>query len=351
MGSNGAEKQAAVVLVNVGTPEAPETREVRSFLAEFLSDERIRALPRPLWKLLLYGIILPFRAPHSAEKYRAIWTPEGSPLLVHTEAQARLLEQELERRGIEVAGVYCAMRYGKPSFRALLRQLLPTARLVVIPLFPQFSLATTQSVRDVLEEGLAGAEDEVKPVFVDPFFRRNKYIEALALRIEAHWREKGRGGKLVLSFHGLPESAVDSESYREQCIETAKALQLRLNLDEPDVVVCFQSRMGKARWTGPYTDDVLRVLAAEGTARVDVFCPGFVCDCLETIEEVDRGYRKLFLSRGGREFYYIPALNEHPKFIELLADLAQEALTIIGAGHVQHIGQSRFQERPPTARC
>ena len=273
---------------------------MRAYLAEFLSDPRVVELPRWLWLPLLHGVVLRRRPAQSAQKYAKIWTPEGSPLAVHTRRQAELL-----RRATGLPVEY-AMRYGEPGIAAALRRLPGKVR--VVPLYPQFARSTTESVRDVLGGGVE---------FVEQFHDDPGYVAALAALVE------DRPDVLVMSFHGLPQRAVDrGDPYRDQCLRTAQLLATALGLREGQYRVTFQSRFGPAQWLQPYTSDVLRELGAAGTRRVHVICPGFVADCLETLEEIALEGGKIFRDAGGGEFRALPCLNESPRWIEALARIA-----------------------------
>jgi ferrochelatase len=283
---------------------------VRSYLAEFLSDPRVVQLPRWLWLPILHGIVLRTRPAKSAKKYAAIWTPEGSPLAVHTRRQALLLGKALAERQIRVA---YAMRYGKPSIQEGLKQLANCGELVVVPLYPQFARSTTESIRDVLPPGTK---------MIEQFHDDPAYIAALAAGVQRHWAAHGKA-KLIMSFHGLPKRAVDQgDPYQAQCMATAKILAGSLRIAPADYAVTFQSRFGAAEWLQPYTEPVLAALARGGTSRVDVLCPGFVSDCLETLEEIGIEGRKAFLDAGGKEFHALPCLNEAPEWIAALGRIA-----------------------------
>jgi ferrochelatase len=288
---------------------------VRSYLSEFLSDPRVVELPRWLWLPILHGFILRNRPPKSARKYAAIWTPEGSPLAVHTRRQADLLRELLSHKDIAVE---YAMRYGEPTIAAGLKKLAGCRRISVLPLYPQFSRSTTESIRDVL-----GTSVGPKAVMVQNFHDHPAYIAALAAGVQRHWAAHGKGGKLVMSFHGLPKRAVErGDPYQAQCLATAKILAGSLRLAPTDYAVTFQSRFGAAEWLQPYTEPTLVELARGGARRVDVLCPGFVSDCLETLEEIDIEARRAFLGAGGREFHALPCLNESPEWIEALARIS-----------------------------
>jgi len=260
-------------------------------------------LPRAIWLPILYGIVLNTRPARSAEKYRAVWTPEGSPLAVHTIRQADLLREKI---GLPVE---YAMRYGEPSVSSVLRKIDPA---IVIPLYPQYSHSTTGSILDLLPG---------KKV-VNNFHDHPAYIGALAALVERHWAANGRGEKLVMSFHGLPQRSVDrGDPYQQQCFATATLLAEKLGLKD-DYLVTFQSRFGAAKWLQPYTEPALIELARGGLRRIDVFCPGFVSDCLETLEELGIAARKAFLRAGGKTFNLLPCLNESPEWIAALAAIS-----------------------------
>ena len=274
---------------------------MRRYLAEFLSDPRVVGLPRWLWLPVLHGIVLRTRPAKSAEKYAAIWTPEGSPLALYTRRQTELLRARLPDLKIEYA-----MRYGAPGIASALKRL--PEDITVVPLYPQYSESTTESVADLLP---AGAR------MIREFHAHPGYIAALAANVRRHWQAHGRGPLLVMSFHGLPKRG--GEHYQKQCIATATLLAEKLRLDEKEWRVTFQSRFGYAEWLQPYTEPALVELAASGTRRVDVFCPGFVADCLETLEEIGISAKNKFLQAGGAEFHLLPCLNGAPEWIEALA--------------------------------
>ena len=283
---------------------------MRRYLAEFLSDPRVVELPRFVWLPILHGIVLRTRPARSARKYAAIWTPGGSPLAVHTRRQSLLLGKILAERNVKVA---YAMRYGRPSIADGLKS-LAGCEIVVVPLYPQFSRSTTQSVRDVI-----GAKTRM----VESFHDHPAYIGALVAQVQRHWAVHGKGDKLVMSFHGLPKRAVDrGDPYRTQCIATAKILAGSLRIAPAGYRVAFQSRFGAAEWLQPYTEATLIELAKQGAKRVDVVCPGFVSDCLETLEEIAIEGRQAFLGAGGREFHALPCLNEAPEWIVAMARIA-----------------------------
>ena len=301
-----------VLLVNLGTPAAPTPAAVRSYLAEFLADPRVVQLPRFLWLPILHGIILRTRPAKSAKKYASVWMPEGSPLAVHTIRQTQLLRAAVPGMQVEYA-----MRYGNPSVADGLQKLSGCRRIIALPLYPQYSRSTTESIRDVVGPKVA---------MVESFHDHPSYIGALAALVQRHWAAHGKGEKLVMSFHGLPQRAVDlGDPYQTQCLATAKILAGTLRLAPADYIITFQSRFGAAKWLQPYTEPTLVELARKGTRRVDVVCPGFVSDCLETLEEIAIEARRAFLGAGGKEFHVLPCLNESAEWIAALARISREA--------------------------
>jgi ferrochelatase len=297
-----------ILLVNLGTPAAPTPQAVRRYLAEFLADPRVIELPRFLWLPILHGIVLRTRPAKSAEKYRLVWTDEGSPLAVHTARQAKLLQQKTGAR------VEYAMRYGEPGFGSVLAKMRDP---VVVPLYPQYSASATGSVLDLLPKQIAAIRD---------FHDHPAYIGALASSVNGHWAAHGRNGMLVMSFHGLPQRAVDrGDPYQKQCIATAGLLAKELGLKNGEWTTTFQSRFGAAKWLQPYTQPTLQALARNGVREVDVFCPGFVSDCLETLEEIGITAREAFLAAGGKELRLVPCLNESPEWIAALAEISTKS--------------------------
>lgn len=294
-----------ILLVNLGTPAAPTPPAVRAYLAEFLSDPRVVALPRWLWLPILHGIVLRRRPRESAHKYAQIWMPEGSPLAVYTARQARLLAEKTGER------VDYAMRYGAPAVRAVYARMNDP---LVLPLYPQYADSTTASVMDALPANARVLRE---------FHAHPAYIAALAAVVRRHWQQHGRGGMLLMSFHGLPQRGAGS--YPEDCAHTAKLLARELELGESEWRLAFQSRFGYAKWLEPYTEATLAELARSGIGRVDVVCPGFVADCLETLEELGIRGREVFLGAGGREYHLVPCLNDSPEWIAALAAIARDA--------------------------
>jgi ferrochelatase len=326
--THGTPERTAVLLVNLGTPEAAEPRAVRRYLKQFLSDPRVVEIPRPVWLPILYGVILAVRPKKSAAKYATIWTEQGSPLLYHSREQALLLRGYLGERGFDV-DVRLAMRYGEPSVGRVFAEMRAanTERILVLPLYPQYSATTTATVFDAFNAELARCRNVPEVRSVKHFHDHPGYIDALRRSVLDHWAKNGRlsdvGGKLVMSFHGVPRRTLDlGDPYHCECRKTGRLLAESLGLSKDEYVVTFQSRFGAAEWLQPYTAPTLHALGREGVQRVDVICPGFVADCLETLEEINIEGRQEFLTAGGKTFHYIACLNESPAFIHALADLA-----------------------------
>lgn len=325
---HGSAARTGVLLVNLGTPDAATAPALRRYLAEFLSDPRVVEIPRLVWWPILHGIILNTRPAKSAAKYASVWTPEGSPLAVWTERLAQTLDRSLAERGHRVL-VSHAMRYGNPSIAERMDRLRSqgASRVLVLPLYPQYAAATTASIVDKVLQWSTQARRMPELRFINEFHDQPGYINALAERVQAHWAQHGRGERLVLSFHGIPHrSLILGDPYHCQCHKTARLLGQALGLGPDELVLTFQSRFGKARWLEPYTEPTLRELAAQGIKRVDVMCPGFVSDCLETLEEINDEARETFLESGGEAFHYIPCLNDSPLWAQALADLAERHL-------------------------
>ena len=324
--SHGQAPVTGILLCNLGTPDAPTPSSVRRYLREFLSDPRVVEIPRAIWLPLLHGVILPIRSSKSAAKYATIWTDEGSPLKVHTERQADLLEAALTAAGHQVR-VLPAMRYGNPSIASQLDALRATGatRVLVLSAYPQYSGTTTASVVDAVGTWVTRARQLPELRFVNRYHDHPGYIDALAATIEAHWQDKGRPEHLLMSFHGVPERTLNlGDPYHCECYKTGRLLAERLGLTKEQYTVSFQSRFGKAKWLEPYTEPTLQALAAQGVKRVDVACPGFTADCLETLEEIAMEGKEAFLTAGGEHYHAIPCLNEHPSWIGALAAIASQ---------------------------
>lgn len=309
-----------VLLVNLGTPSAPNAAALRRYLAEFLSDQRVVELPRVLWYPILYGIILPFRAPRSAAAYQAVWTERGSPLRVFSEDLTAAVQQRLQGR----AEVVLAMRYGEPDIASRLRDMRERGirKLVVLPLYPQYSATTTATVFDAVTAELATWRHWPELRLIGDYFEDEAWIGAVVDKIAEHRARQKIPGHLLFSFHGIPERCIErGDPYAAQCEASARAIAARLGLADSDWTLSYQSRLGKAKWLTPYTDQTVRALGRRGITHLDVVCPGFAVDCLETLEEIAMQNAEFFSEAGGKELRYIPALNADAAHADLLAAL------------------------------
>ena len=309
-----------VVLAHLGTPEAPTPSAVRRYLAEFLADRRVVEQPRWLWLPVLYAAILPFRSKRSAAAYARIWRGDGSPLMITAKQQQAALQQRLGD-GFLVA---ISMRYGHPSMKQVVTTLQQQGcrQLVILPMYPQYSATTTASVYDALTATMGKQRNLPAYRFIRDYHDHPAYIAALAASVRRHWQQHGRADKLLISFHGIPQRYADAgDPYPEECRRTATLLATELNLGESNWQLTFQSRMGREPWLMPYTDHTLEQLAAGGCATVDVICPGFSTDCLETLDEIAHENAERFTAAGGKQLRYIPALNADNDHITLLQQL------------------------------
>lgn len=316
-----------VLLVNLGTPDAPETSALRRYLAEFLWDKRVVDLPRPLWWLILNVIILRVRPARSAAAYRTIWTDQGSPLMVYTRSLAEKLDKVFEKKGIRVR---YAMRYGNPSMASVLEDMRADGmgEVLVIPMYPQYSCATSASTFDKLAEVFRDWRELPKFHFLREYWLEPGYLDALAESVRAHRENLQDADKrlLVFSFHGVPKRYADEgDPYRQQCECTAREVAARLGLDASQWQLVFQSRFGREEWLQPYADKTLEALPTKGIKAVDVICPGFSCDCLETVEEMAEENREVFLEAGGEDYRYIPCLNDGEAQLALYQTLIEKS--------------------------
>ena len=320
--------RTAVLLCNLGTPEAPTAPALRRYLGQFLSDPRVVELPALLWQPILRGIILNVRPAKSAAKYATVWTPEGSPLLAWTRRQATALQAWFSQQGLDVS-VRPAMRYGEPSIPAALDALHAEGyeRILMLPAYPQYCGATSASCFDALADWAVRRRVLPSWRFVAEYHADDGYIAALADSVRRHWAAHGRAPMLVMSYHGMPErTRRKGDPYHDQCQATSRLLAQALGLSEDQYRVTFQSRFGKEKWLEPATEPTLEALARAGQTRVDVMCPGFSADCLETLEEIAQEGREAFLKAGGQQFHYIACLNEDPAHIAALGAVARREL-------------------------
>ena len=323
--THGSVPRIGILLINLGTPDAAAAASVRSYLKEFLSDRRVVEIPRLIWWPILHGVILPLRPGKSAEKYAKIWTAAGSPLRVHTERQAQLLRTELAARMPEPPAVAWAMRYGNPPVRQGLLSLRDQGcdRVLAIPLYPQYAASTTASAYDAVFATLSLLRNAPALRLVRHFHDHPGYIAALAQSVREHWAAHGEPDQLVMSFHGVPRYTLDrGDPYHCECQKTGRLLAEALRLEAPRYQVTFQSRFGRAEWLKPYTFATVQALGRQKLRRIDVICPGFVADCLETLEEIGLENKAAFLAAGGEQFHLIPCLNERDDWVRALADLA-----------------------------
>jgi ferrochelatase len=325
----GDSPRTGVLLVNLGTPDAPTPRAVRRYLREFLSDPRVVQIPRPIWWLILNLFVLTVRPAKSARKYAAIWRPEGSPLRIYTERQAQLLRGYLGERLNTRIPVVAAMRYGKPSIEDGLAELklAECSRILVLPMYPQYAGSTTASVEDALARALRKWKPAPEVRVVQDFHAHRAYVKAIARSVNEYWMKHGRPDRLVLSFHGLPRAVVEKgDPYQAQCLETGRLVATELGWNDARTLITFQSRFGAQEWLQPYTDRTLAALGQEGVGRVDVICPGFAADCLETLEEIAIEGKNTFLEAGGKDFHYIPTTNDLPPWMTAVSIIAMENL-------------------------
>lgn len=314
-------KTVGVLITNLGTPAAPTAKALKRYLSEFLSDPRVVEIPRLLWLPILHGIILRMRPKHSAALYQKIWTPEGSPLLINSQNLVKALQQQLPPDTFKIA---LGMRYGQPSIREALTHLQQAncEEIIVLPLFPQYSAATTASTFDAVAAVLKTWRVVPKLKILTHYFDHPAYITALAESVKQHWQQHGQQDQLLFSFHGLPQRCVElSDPYQQQCLMTARLVAEQLQLPQEKWSVVFQSRFGYAKWLQPYCAETLQNLPGKGIKNVSVICPGFAVDCLETLEEINQLNRNLFLKAGGEKFYYIPCLNDSTAHVGLLKEI------------------------------
>lgn len=322
-------ERIGILITNLGTPDAPTTKALRRYLGEFLADPRVVEVPRLIWWFILHGIILRLRPRKSAAAYRKVWESDGSPLLTHTARQCESIREAMHRKYGKNVVVGFAMRYGNPSVAHVLNEFQKQGvrRLMVLPLYPQYSGSTSGSTFDAIARDFVTRRWLPDFRFISHYPDFPPYINAMARHIEDFWAEHGRQQKLVLSFHGVPKKyLLKGDPYHCECHKTSRLLAERLGLGKDDYMTTFQSRFGAEEWLKPYTDETMKSLPGQGVKSIDVFCPGFSSDCLETIEEIDQENREYFMEAGGAAFHYIPCLNAEPVHIDALVALIEDNL-------------------------
>lgn len=321
--------KTGVLITNLGSPDAPTAKALRVYLAEFLSDPRIVEIPRLVWLMILHGIILRVRPKKSAHAYQSIWTDEGSPLITISRAQTDKIEKQLRGEGFEDIEVELAMRYGNPSIESGLEKLREKGitRIIIVPLYPQYSSATTGSTFDQISKVLRGWRWVPELHFINGYHKHPLYIESLANSIREDLEANGEPDKLVFSYHGTPKLFLDrGDPYHCFCQQTTRLVVEKLNLDKEKVMTTFQSRFGKAEWLQPYTDKTLESFPSQGIKNVAILSPAFSADCLETLEELEVENREVFESAGGEKYRYIPALNDRDDHIKAITALIKPLL-------------------------
>ncbi len=322
--------KVGVLLTNLGTPDAPTPSALRRYLKEFLSDPRVVEAPRFIWWLVLNLVILTIRPRRSAAAYKTVWTDEGSPLLIHTKAQAEKVRRQLTNKYGDDVVVEFAMRYGNPSVDSVIENMLKqgVTKLVALPLYPQYSATTTASTFDAIAQSLTKRRAIPELRFIKNYHDFQPYIDALANKIDEHWQQHGRADKLIFSYHGIPKRYLtNGDPYHCECYKTSRLVAEKLGLNEDEYMTTFQSRFGREEWLKPYTDHTLQALPSQGVKSLQVVCPGFSSDCLETIEEIGEENRDYFLEAGGERFEYIQALNSDESHINALTQLIENNLT------------------------
>jgi len=328
--------KTGILITNLGTPDAPTRQALKRYLAEFLWDPRVVEVPRPLWWLILHGVILNIRPAKSAKAYASVWTDRGSPLMVHTQDQCAAIRQSLAAHYGDQLVVDFAMRYGNPSISKALQNMADAGvrRLLILPLYPQYSGATTGSTFDAISQDFRRRRWLPDVRFISHYHDYPPIIEAMAQHIEQFWADHGRADKLLFSYHGVPKKYLMSgDPYHCECHKTSRLLAERLKLSPEEYFTSFQSRFGREEWLKPYTDHTLKAWPSEGIKSVQVFCPGFAADCLETIEEIGEENKEYFMESGGEHYHYIPCLNAEPNHIAALTALIEQHLA--GWTHTQ----------------
>jgi len=315
-----------VIITNLGTPQAPTKQALRPYLKQFLSDPRVVEVPKLVWWFILNGIILNIRPKRSAAAYATVWSDEGSPLLVHTKNQAKALANQFSEKWGDQVIVDYAMRYGQPSIDDAIENLLNAGarKIVCLPLYPQYCASTTGSTFDAFAQNFVKRRWLPEFRFINQYVDNDAYIQCIADSISAHWAEHGRSDKLLFSYHGIPKRyLLNGDPYHCQCHKTSRLVAEKLGLQPQEYMTTFQSRFGREEWLKPYTDETLKALPAKGVKSVQIICPGFSADCLETIEEIGEENREYFMENGGQSYQYIEALNDSPQHIDMLFSLLE----------------------------
>ena len=319
----------AVIIMNLGTPAAPTAKAVRVFLKEFLSDRRVVEVPRPIWWCILHFVILPFRSPKVAKAYQSVWQAEGSPLRIITESQTEKLQQVLNDKVKPTITVRHAMTYSGPSLEAVVSELESEGyeNIVLLPLYPQYSATTTGSIFDQLAAINSRRRNIPQIHLIKHYHQHPLYIDALAKSVKNYWQKQGQGQCLLMSFHGIPQRNVDlGDPYYDHCLATASQLAEALKLNKDQWKMSFQSRLGRAQWLLPYTSETLERLPSESISHVDVICPAFSADCLETLEEMEEENRQVYMEAGGKKYGLIPCLNDNDDHIQMMAKILVDYL-------------------------
>jgi len=320
LSQNGSTMKTVIVLANLGTPAEPTAQAVRHFLKPFLLDRRVVEIPRVIWLPILYLFILPFRSRKVAKLYQKIWDGD-SPLRTISRRQVDRLASRLQSNQVEVR---LGMTYGEPNLKRLIEGLIEdnVEKIIVLPLFPQFSATTTGAVHDVVAQAIQSSRNIPAFHLIRGYHDNEAYISALSSSVREHWQENGQGKKLLMSFHSIPKANIDKgDPYYGQCQETAGLLAKQLGLKEGDWAISFQSRLGKAEWLKPYTNELLKDWGKKGVEDVDIICPAFSVDCLETLEEIRIENRQVFIDSGGEGYRYIPCLNDREDHVALMEEL------------------------------
>lgn len=315
-----------VLVTNLGTPDAPTKKALTPYLKEFLSDPRVVEVPKLLWSLILNGVILRIRPKRSAAAYKTVWTERGSPLLYHTEDQAQAIRAKLQQQYGEHVVVEFAMRYGNPSVSKVLDRMMQAGvrKLLVLPLYPQYSASTVASTFDAIAKDFTQRRWLPEFRFITHYHDFDPFIEAAAERIQRHWQTHNQADKLIFSYHGIPLRYLkNGDPYHCECYKTSRLIAEKLGLGESEYLTTFQSRFGREEWLQPYTDETMKALPSQGVKSVQVFCPGFAADCLETIEEIGEENKEYFIENGGERYEYISALNAEPQHIDALTQLLE----------------------------